>query len=595
MAEGSLGVEIRSQEEDTPARRQLDGLSAWSRTPGAGKLADRPEHQDASGPSATRAATSFRIFLNYRREDASGHAGRLYDFLRHGRGEVAGFRKEQIFMDIDTIAPGVDFRRVIEDAVGSCDVFIAVMGRQWLDATDAHGRRRLDKGNDFVRLEIEAALARDIPVVPVLVQGAQMPSAEELPETLDDFAHRNAVELSDARWDYDVGRLTAWLSTLEEEKPRREQAERERQEQEERERREQGERKRLEKEAAERAERERLEAAKRAEQEQLEAAERAERDRKTREAAEQAERERLQKEAAQEAEQERLEREAVEKAERERLEQETAEREAAERRQREEAERQEAAERAERERERVAAEQAESAERKRLEAAKLAEQQAAEKEAAERAKQLTTATAEPTRRRIRLPQLKRRYWILIAALLAGAVTLVVALAVLRPGEDARSGGETLSPAAAQQQLLSHIPADVAGTCRRSEPTFELAAVLCTALETELVQYTLFEDLEAQPTETFFIPCAERRPWEHGEYCETQNSLGSSLIWTDNRFEIGGRVLWADVTPAKLREEWECCLQLHSSAALDIAEELRSLGQVRAPQVTRSLSDPSKIQ
>jgi hypothetical protein len=338
------------------------------------------------------------------------------------------------------------------------------------------------------------------------------------------------------------GQLTAWLATVEKEKARREQAERERSEQLERERREQ-----------DRLRRERL----------------------LRVAAEQAERERLEKEAAREAEQERLEREAVEKAERERLEQEMAEREAVERRKREEAERQEVAERAERER--VAAEQAQSAERKRLEAAKLAEQQAAEKEAAERAKQLTPASVEPTRRRIRLPQLKRRYWILIAGVLAGAVALVIALAILRPGEDAPSGGETPSPAAAQQQLLSHIPPDVASTCRRSDYTSELAAVLCTALETELVQYTLFEDLETQPTGTFFLLCSERRPWEHGEICETKTSVGSTLIWTDNRFEIGGRVLWADVTQAKLREEWECCLQLEPSAAEDIAEELRSLG------------------
>jgi TIR domain len=184
-------------------------------------VADRPEHQDEGGLGAASEASSFRIFLNYRREDSSGHAGRLYDFLLHGGGGT-GFRKEQIFMDIDTVAPGVDFRRVIEDAVGSCDVFIAVIGRRWLQAADAEGRFRLDKANDFVRLEIEAALTRDVPVVPALVQGAEMPSAEKLPETLDDFAHRNAVELSDARWAYDVGRLTAWLKTVDEEKARAE-------------------------------------------------------------------------------------------------------------------------------------------------------------------------------------------------------------------------------------------------------------------------------------------------------------------------------------------------------------------------------------
>jgi hypothetical protein len=542
VAEGSLGVEIRSQEEDTPARRQLDGLSAWSRTPGAGKLADRPEHQDASGPSATRAATSFRIFLNYRREDASGHAGRLYDFLRHGRGEVAGFRKEQIFMDIDTIAPGVDFRRVIEDAVGSCDVFIAVMGRQWLDATDAHGRRRLDKGNDFVRLEIEAALARDIPVVPVLVQGAQMPSAEELPETLDDFAHRNAVELSDARWDYDVGRLTAWLSTLEEEKPRREQAERERQEQEKRER--------LEREAAEQAER----------------------DRKTREAAERAERERLEKEAADAAERERQEREA---AERERRDREAAAKAEAAELERLEREREEQdAGRVEREQERVAAEEAEAAERKRPEAAKLAEQHVVEEEAAERAEQLPPAITGPPRRRIRLPRLKRRYWISIAGLVAGTAALLIVIVVLR------SGGEAPYPNDSEQELLDHVPASLRYMCSRSSVSADYeaqATISCTSLDLPFyVTYRLVEDMQKE-AESLFVYCLkEPTTWQHGEICEDRHSTaGTSLYWTDDRFGISGQVEGTELSQDELHAKWECCLQLQDP--LDVADDLRSLG------------------
>jgi hypothetical protein len=76
----------------------------------------------------------------------------------------------------------------------------------------------LDNPTDFVRLEIEAALARDIPVVPVLVRGTQMPALEELPETFEDFVQRNAVELSDGRWSYDVARLTEWLASVAEEK-----------------------------------------------------------------------------------------------------------------------------------------------------------------------------------------------------------------------------------------------------------------------------------------------------------------------------------------------------------------------------------------
>ena len=106
-------------------------------------------HEDATGSAETSGATSFRIFLNYRRDDASGHAGRLYDFLLHGGSGGAGFRKEQIFMDIEEIDPGVHFPDVIAEAVGSCDVFIVVIGRRWLGAADADGRRRLDKGNEL--------------------------------------------------------------------------------------------------------------------------------------------------------------------------------------------------------------------------------------------------------------------------------------------------------------------------------------------------------------------------------------------------------------------------------------------------------------
>ena len=245
-------------------------------------MADRTQHQDASVTADLSGASKFRIFLSYRREDASGHAGRLFDFLRYG-GEGPGFRKDQIFMDIDTMAPGVDFRRVIEQAVGSCDVFLAVIGRQWLNAVDAKGRRRLDNAQDFVRLEIEAALERDIPVVPALVQGAEMPSVEELPETFHAFVHRNAVELSDARWSYDVGRLVGWLKTVEEEKTRREHAEREQAERAERERADQ---ERLERQRAKQV------AAKRAEHE------REERERLEREQAQQAEREQAEQERA---------------------------------------------------------------------------------------------------------------------------------------------------------------------------------------------------------------------------------------------------------------------------------------------------------
>jgi len=138
------------------------------------------------------------IFISYRREDAEGQSGRLFDDL------VRHFGEKSVFMDVAGIEPGRDFRRVIDQQVASCGVLLAVIGKDWLNATDASGRRRLDDPMDFVRLETASALKRDIPVIPVLVRGATMPRAEQLPPDLLDLAFRNYVEITQARWDSDV-------------------------------------------------------------------------------------------------------------------------------------------------------------------------------------------------------------------------------------------------------------------------------------------------------------------------------------------------------------------------------------------------------
>jgi TIR domain len=142
-----------------------------------------------------------RIFISYRREDTAYPAGWLYDRLadHYGGG--------QVFKDVDSIQLGDDFVEVITRAVGSCDVLLALIGDEWLTATDEHGRRRLDDPDDFVRLEIEAALARNIRVIPILVDGARMPRAQELPDSLTKLVRRQALELSPARFDFDTGRL----------------------------------------------------------------------------------------------------------------------------------------------------------------------------------------------------------------------------------------------------------------------------------------------------------------------------------------------------------------------------------------------------
>jgi hypothetical protein len=142
-----------------------------------------------------------RIFISYRREDSSAAAGRLHDRLQDHYG------RDNVFMDVDNIEPGLDFIEVIERTVASCDVLIALIGRQWLTITDADGQRRLDNPEDFVRYEIATALKRNIRVIPALIQGALMPRAPQLPEDLQPLTRRNALELSDAHFHRDVDGL----------------------------------------------------------------------------------------------------------------------------------------------------------------------------------------------------------------------------------------------------------------------------------------------------------------------------------------------------------------------------------------------------
>jgi hypothetical protein len=147
------------------------------------------------------------IFISYRRDDTEGEAGRLFDDL------VRSFGEDSVFMDVSDIRPGVDFRKEIDDNVASCGVLLAIIGPTWSSITGASGGRRIDDPNDFVRLEIGSALARNVAVIPVLVHDAKMPRPEDLPENLKDLAFRNSVEITHARWNSDVQLLTNALTS----------------------------------------------------------------------------------------------------------------------------------------------------------------------------------------------------------------------------------------------------------------------------------------------------------------------------------------------------------------------------------------------
>lgn len=141
------------------------------------------------------------IFISYRRDDASHVAGRMADALR---GRVG---REKVFVDVDNVAPGEDFVRKIEDTIRASDVFLAVIGANWLSARTQQGERRIDLAGDFIRLEVKSALASGKRVIPVLVDGAGMPREEELPEDIRQLVRHNAVFISHTTFTRDMNAL----------------------------------------------------------------------------------------------------------------------------------------------------------------------------------------------------------------------------------------------------------------------------------------------------------------------------------------------------------------------------------------------------
>jgi len=138
------------------------------------------------------------IFINYRRDDATATAGRLCDRL------AREFGRKNLFMDVDHIPAGVDFVAFLKRQVAMCDVFLAVISPNWLDAKDERGRRRLDDPDDFVTVEIAAALRQDIRVIPLLIDGTRIPKADQLPDLLAPLVRRNALEIRNAQFGRDT-------------------------------------------------------------------------------------------------------------------------------------------------------------------------------------------------------------------------------------------------------------------------------------------------------------------------------------------------------------------------------------------------------
>ena len=164
---------------------------------------DQRSGESESPPS--NEVASGGIFISYRRKDSADVVGRIYDQL------VKHFGAQYVFKDVYSIPLGSDFGKYIIEAIGKSGVLLAVIGEKWLEMNDA-GKTRLDEPNDFVRIEIESALAGEIPVIPLLVRGATMPPKEKLPPSLKKLSGKNGIQIrSDPDFHIDMKRLITSL------------------------------------------------------------------------------------------------------------------------------------------------------------------------------------------------------------------------------------------------------------------------------------------------------------------------------------------------------------------------------------------------
>lgn len=161
-----------------------------------------PEPSIALPETEPKSYQQENIFISYRREDSADIVGRIYDRL------VEHFIQSAVFKDVDSIPLGVDYRKYLDTTVGQSKILLAIIGQQWISAVDSEGTRRLDNPADFVRIEVQSALDKGIPVIPVLVQQAKMPTEAELPEVLKALAYHNGISVRpDPDFHRDMDRL----------------------------------------------------------------------------------------------------------------------------------------------------------------------------------------------------------------------------------------------------------------------------------------------------------------------------------------------------------------------------------------------------
>lgn len=203
------GIEFEGSPEEL--QRLLDTLEAKhffqetqpaEKENGAKRYAEEGATPGGQSSGGSKAARSPGVFISYRRADSADVTGRIYDrLLRH-------FGPAAIFKDVESIPIGIDFKEHLEKAVGTCEIFLVVIGDKWLDATDVQQNYRLHDPRDFVRIEVETALNRNIPVIPLLVRGASMPTEEKLPPSLGKLAYRNGIPIrADPDFHRDMDRL----------------------------------------------------------------------------------------------------------------------------------------------------------------------------------------------------------------------------------------------------------------------------------------------------------------------------------------------------------------------------------------------------